>query len=69
MASTGMSATLLLSLAGAYAPEYLTSNYLPYFLLMSWSEALLSGMMIDLPVVYQPQWGATFYDACYIRNK
>lgn len=69
MALTGLAATGLLALAGAYTADYLTSNYLPYFLLMGWSEALLSGMMLTLLVVYRPQWVATFDDARYIRNK
>ncbi|MFA5242836.1 MAG: energy-coupling factor ABC transporter permease [Sulfuricella sp.] len=69
MALTGLVATGLLVLAGAYTADYLTSNYLPYFLLMGWSEALLSGMMLTLLVVYRPQWVATFDDARYIRNK
>lgn len=69
MALTGLAATGLLALAGVYTADYLTSNYLPYFLLMGWSEALLSGMMLTLLVVYRPQWVATFDDARYIRNK
>jgi uncharacterized membrane protein len=69
MALTGLAASGLLALAGAYTADYLTSNYLPYFLLMGWSEALLSGMMLTLLVVYRPQWVATFDDARYIRNK
>lgn len=69
MALTGLAATGLLALAGAYTADYLSSNYLPYFLLMGWSEALLSGMMLTLLVVYRPQWVATFDDARYIRNK
>lgn len=69
MALTGLAASGLLALAGAYTADYLSSNYLPYFLLMGWSEALLSGMMLTLLVVYRPQWVATFDDARYIRNK
>ena len=69
MALTGLVATGLLVLAGAYTADSLSSNSLPYFLLMGWSEALLSGMMLTLLVVYRPQWVATFDDARYIRNK
>lgn len=69
MALTGLSATGLLVFAGVYKSDYLISNYLPYFLLMGWSEALLSGMMMTLVVVYRPQWVSTFDDARYIRNK
>lgn len=69
MTLTGLAATGVLALAGAYTAEYLASNYLPYFLLMGWSEALLSGMALTLLVVYRPQWVTTFDDARYIRNK
>ena len=43
MASAG-----LLILAGAYDWEYLASEYLPYFLLLGFSEAWLSGMLITM---------------------
>ncbi len=69
MALTGLAATGLLAAAGAYALDYLSSQYLPYFLLMGWSEALLSGMVMTLLVVYRPRWVATFDDARYLRNK
>lgn len=69
MAVTGLTATGVLALSGAYSADYLSSNYLPYFLLMGWSEALLTGMLTTLLVVYKPQWVATFDDARYIRNK
>jgi uncharacterized membrane protein len=69
MALTGLAATGLLAVAGVYTLDYLSSQYLPYFLLMGWSEALLSGMLITLLVVYCPQWVGTFDDARYLRNK
>ncbi len=69
MASVGLAVTGLLALAGAYSVDYLTTNYLPYYLLMGWSEAVLSGMLATLLVVYRPQWVSTFDDARYIRNK
>ena len=69
MAATGLATTGLFAWSGAYSADYLTSNYLPYYLLMGWSEALLTGMLATLLVVYKPQWVATFDDARYIRNK
>lgn len=69
MAAVGLAVTALLALAGVYSVDYLTSNYLPYYLLMGWSEAVLSGMLATLLVVYRPQWVSTFDDARYIRNK
>lgn len=69
MAATGLAITALLAAAGVYPLDYLTSQYLPYFILMSWSEALLTGMLTTLLVVYRPQWVATFDDARHLRGK
>mgnify|MGYP000468103602 CR=1 FL=1 len=65
----GFCATLLLAVAGAYQLEYLMGEYLPYFLLLAFSEAWLSGMLMTLFVVYRPGWVATFDDATYLGNK
>jgi len=65
----GMADTLLLALAGAYSLEYLGDNYLPYFILMGWSEAMLTGMAVALMVAYRPEWLATFNDKLYIKGK
>jgi uncharacterized membrane protein len=65
----GAAATALLALDGAYAPDYLLAEYLPYFLLLGFSEAWLSGMLMTLFVVYRPGWVATFDDATYLGNK
>lgn len=69
MAATGLGATLLLLLSGAYPATYLFHNYLPYFILMAWSEAVSTGMAITMMVVYTPQWVGTFDDARYLRHK
>ena len=65
----GVVATLLMVVAGAYDMEYLASEYLPYFLLLGFSEAWLSGMLITLFVIYRPNWIVTFDDASYLANK
>lgn len=69
MTVTGLATTGVFALSGAYSADYLVSNYLPYYLLMGWSEAVLTGMLATLLVVYKPEWVATFDDARYIRNK
>lgn len=69
MAATGLTTTGMLVLSGVYSADYLTSNYLPYYLLMGWSEALLTGMLATLLVVYRPQWVATFDDKRYIQTR
>ena len=65
----GLAASALLTLAGAYEWEYLAGEYLPYFLLLGFSEAWLSGMLMTLFVVYRPQWVSTFDDSVYLANK
>lgn len=66
---TGVAATLALTEIGAYAFTDLAHTYLPYFLLISWSEAVTTGMLITILVVYRPQWVATFDDKYYINHK
>lgn len=65
----GLAATLMLVIAGAYEWDYLATEYLPYFLLLGFSEAWLSGMLITLFVIYRPNWVATFDDSSYLANK
>ena len=56
-------------MAGAYEWEYLSGEYLPYFLLLAFSEAWLSGMVMTLFVVYRPNWVLTFDDSRYLTGK
>jgi uncharacterized membrane protein len=69
MAATGLGGTLLLQLSGAYLPAYLYSDYLPYFTLMAWSEAVSTGMAITMMAVYNPLWLNTFDDERYLKRK
>jgi uncharacterized membrane protein len=68
MAVTGLGISLVMSLSGAYTWDYLATQYLPYFVLMGWSEAMLTGMGITLMAVYRPLWLATFDDERYLQN-
>lgn len=65
----GLGSSLLLILAGAYPADYLFAEYLPYYLLLGFSEAWLSGMVMTLFVVYFPSWVATFDDSRYLADK
>ena len=65
----GFFATFFLAVAGAYPVDYLLDEYLPYYLLLGFSEAWLTGMLITLFVIYRPAWIATFDDARYLTNK
>lgn len=65
----GLTAGLLLALAGVYEVQYLAGEYLPYFLLLGFAEAWLSGMVLTLFVIYRPDWVSTFDDKRYLRDK
>ncbi|GBG15381.1 arsenic transporter [Novimethylophilus kurashikiensis] len=69
IALSGLVSTLVLVETGAYKASYLQSNYLAYFILMGWSEAMLTGMATTLMVVYRPNWLSTFNDKLYLNNK
>lgn len=66
---TGLATTFLLILSGTYPSEYLTQNYLPYYLLMGWSEAMLTGMGVTLMTAFRPIWLCTFSDVRYLKTK
>lgn len=65
----GLVATVFLGLSEAYDFDYLTTEYLPYFILLGFSEAWLSGMVMTLFVVYRPDWVVTFDDSLYLAKK
>lgn len=52
--------------AGQYEGEYLLREYLPFYLLMAWSEAFITGMLATVLVVWKPEWVATFSDSQYL---
>ncbi|HVB49982.1 MAG TPA: hypothetical protein VNF69_16515 [Burkholderiales bacterium] len=43
-------------------------NFLPYALLLAFGEALLTGTLITVFVVYRREWVATFDDARWLRR-
>jgi len=65
----GVFASVALAFSGAYEVGYLANGYLPFFLLLGFSEAWLSGALITLFVVYRPEWVVTFDDRRYLLNK
>lgn len=69
VAVAGLAASGLMAAMGDYAWKNLLSDYLPYFLLIGWSEAVSTGMLITVLVVYKPHWVATFSDAAYIHGR
>lgn len=69
MVAVGAGLSGALAAAGVYPVEYLTEQYFPYFLLLAWGEAFMTGMALTLMVVYRPHWVVAFDDARYIRNR
>lgn len=65
----GLVSTVLLAVAEVYAWDYLLEEYFPYYFLLAFSEAWLSGMIVTLWVVYRPQWVGTFDDNSYLSGK
>lgn len=68
VAAVGLASTALVAAMRAYTLDYLLREYLPYYLLMAWSEAFVTGMVMTLLVVYRPQWVATFDDRRYLQR-
>ncbi len=67
--AVGVLATLLLTGAGVYAFDFLSSQYLPYFLLLGFAEAWLTGGLVAIMVIYLPRWVGSFDDARYLFHK
>lgn len=67
--AVGLVSCATLMLAGVYPAEYLLSEYLPYFVLLGFSEAWLSGMLTTLFAVYRPEFLMDFDDARFLGKK
>ena len=59
----------LLAACAAYPSALLFGDSLPFYLLLSWSEAFTSGLLMTVLVVYRPQWVTTFDDERYFRER
>ena len=68
MLAIGVVATALLAFRGEPLARLL-EGYLPYFLMLGFGEAWLSGIVITLLVVYKPGWVASFDDRRFLMNK
>ncbi|GAA5786841.1 hypothetical protein GCM10007860_22860 [Chitiniphilus shinanonensis] len=69
MWAVGLAGCALLALAGAYPAAFLFEEQFPYYFLMGWPEAFLTGIHLTLLVVYRPQWVRTFDDRFYLWRK
>jgi len=64
----GFASVSAMAAAGIYPIDYLLDEYLPYYCLLAFSEAWLSGMLLTLFVIYRPAWVITFDDKQYLNN-
>jgi uncharacterized membrane protein len=60
MASVGLSSTVLFAASGAYSLDHLLAHYLPFYLLMVFPEAIVTGSFVALLTVYRPHWIVTY---------
>lgn len=69
MLATAAATALLLWLTGTHTLEWLSYQYLPYFPLMFFAEAVMNGMIMTLLVALRPGWVCSFDDNLYINGK
>lgn len=67
--AVGVVSSATLALASVYPLDYLMGEYLPYFVLLAFSEAWLSGMLTTLLAVYRPQMLMDFDEARFLGKK
>ncbi|MDR0529511.1 MAG: energy-coupling factor ABC transporter permease [Zoogloeaceae bacterium] len=65
----GLAATLLYAAADAYSLAYLLEFYLPYYLLLGFSEAWISGAILTVLAVYRPHWVDAYDPRVYLDGK
>lgn len=66
--AAGFAMTAVLALGSAQSPDWLIHDYLPYYILLAFSEAWLSGAAIAVMVVWLPGWVAAFDDDRYLNK-
>jgi len=69
LAVGGIVAATGLWLGGGRPAPLVFGEYVPWLLYLGFGEAMLTGMILTLAVIYRPQWVATFDDARYIEGR
>lgn len=69
MTASRLAARGLASVAGIPAGEVAASDYLIATVLLAWAEALITGMLITIFVVYRPGWVRLFDDRRYLVGR
>lgn len=66
--ASSLAGLLLLWWLGVYPLSHLFEDALPFYLLLSWSEAFTTGLMLAILVVYKPHWVTSFEDGRYLKG-
>lgn len=69
MAASALATTSVLLGFAAPAVALAADQFLPYWLLLAFAEATLTGMVVTIFVVYRPDWVGTFDDARYLYRR
>lgn len=67
--ASGLAQTAVLCGLGDASWARIGEEYLPFFILLGWSEAFTSGALLTLMVVWRPGWVAGFDEARYLRRR
>ena len=65
----GLAAACALAFGAGLPARLVFGEYVPYLLYLAWGEAMLTGMVLTLMVVYRPRWVVTFDDARYFEDR
>ncbi|HKK13147.1 MAG TPA: energy-coupling factor ABC transporter permease [Gammaproteobacteria bacterium] len=67
IAVSGFGSVGVLVASGVYSFEHVAYEYMPYFPLMVFPEAFVTGMLVTILVGFFPRWVWTFDDQRYLR--
>jgi uncharacterized membrane protein len=67
--AAALAGAAILTLAAGRPAELVFGEYAPYFLQLGFGEAMLTGMVLTLAVVYRPRWVTTFDDRRYLDGR
>ncbi|WJW76640.1 energy-coupling factor ABC transporter permease [Thiohalobacter sp. IOR34] len=67
--TVGFATAAVLWLAGVHSFAWLGQQYLAYFPLMFFSEAVMNGMLMTMMVALRPAWVCSFDDELYLDGK